>query len=251
MKQIINTERGVFQYNFQVIYEGVKVMNQEIGRDNLLIFKRLADKAGLRFSLAYGTLLGAIREHGFIPHDEDIDLAILQEDIEIFKNLLWDLREEGFEVMRFDRRNSLCSIIRKGEYIDIYIFRKLCDGVREFNGEAILEKYLTDLEEIDFQGSKFLIAREAADFCLFEYGESWQTPIAMKPYDMAWYQKKLSQLFWWLHFNLPSSIFRIWMQRKGDKKINVFNLKVERYNNNKGKHIYDTIPKGRYLLDDY
>ena len=52
MKQIINTERGVFQYNFQVIYEGVKVMNQEIGRDNLLIFKRLADKAGLRFSLA-------------------------------------------------------------------------------------------------------------------------------------------------------------------------------------------------------
>ena len=251
MKQIINTERGVFQYNFQVIYEGVKVMNQEIGRDNLLIFKRLADKAGLRFSLAYGTLLGAIREHGFIPHDEDIDLAILQEDIEIFKNLLWDLREEGFEVMRFDRRNSLCSIIRKGEYIDIYIFRKLCDGVREFNGEAILEKYLTDLEEIDFQGSKFLIAREAADFCLFEYGESWKTPIAMKPYDMAWYQKKLSQLFWWLHFNLPSSIFRIWMQRKGDKKINVFNLKVERYNNNKGKHIYDTIPKGRYLLDDY
>ena len=251
MKQIINTERGVFQYNFQVIYEGVKVMNQEIGRENLLIFKRLADKAGLRFSLAYGTLLGAIREHGFIPHDEDIDLAILQEDIEIFKNLLWDLREEGFEVMRFDRRNSLCSIIRKGEYIDIYIFRKLCDGVREFNGEAILEKYLTDLEEIDFQGSKFLIAREAADFCLFEYGESWQTPIAMKPYDMAWYQKKLSQLFWWLHFNLPSSIFRIWMQRKGDKKINVFNLKVERYNNNKGKHIYDTIPKGRYLLDDY
>ncbi len=251
MKQIINTERGVFQYNFQVIYEGVKVMNQEIGRDNLLIFKRLADKAGLRFSLAYGTLLGAIREHGFIPHDEDIDLAILQEDIETFKNLLWDLREEGFEVMRFDRRNSLCSIIRKGEYIDIYIFRKLCDGVREFNGEAILEKYLTDLEEIDFQGSKFLIAREAADFCLFEYGESWQTPIAMKPYDMAWYQKKLSQLFWWLHFNLPSSIFRIWMQRKGDKKINVFNLKVERYNNNKGKHIYDTIPKGRYLLDDY
>ena len=251
MKQIINTERGVFQYNFQVIYEGVKVMNQEIGRDNLLIFKRLADKAGLRFSLAYGTLLGAIREHGFIPHDEDIDLAILQEDIETFKNLLWDLREEGFEVMRFDRRNSLCSIIRKGEYIDIYIFRKLCDGVREFNGEAILEKYLTDVEEIDFQGSKFLIAREAADFCLFEYGESWQTPIAMKPYDMAWYQKKLSQLFWWLHLNLPSSIFRIWMQRKGDKKINVFNLKVERYNNNKGKHIYDTIPKGRYLLDDY
>ena len=251
MKQIINTERGVFQYNFQVIYEGVKVMNQEIGRDNLLIFKRLADKAGLRFSLAYGTLLGAIREHGFIPHDEDIDLAILQEDIETFKNLLWDLREEGFEVMRFDRRNSLCSIIRKGEYIDIYIFRKLCDGVREFNGEAILEKYLTDLEEIDFQGSKFLIAREAADFCLFEYGESWQTPIAMKPYDMAWYQKKLSQLFWWLHYNLRSSIFRIWMQRKGDKKINVFNLKVERYNNNKGKHIYDTIPKGRYLLDDY
>lgn len=248
MKLKINTGRGVFQYKFQVIYEGVKVMNQEIGRENLLIFKRLADKAGLKFSLAYGTLLGAIREHGFIPHDEDIDLAILQEDIEIFKNLLWDLREEGFEVMRFDRRNSLCSIIRKGEYIDIYIFRRLCNGVREFNGEAILEKYLIDLEEIVFQDSIFLVAKEAEDFCLFEYGENWQTPIVLKPYNKAWYQKKMSQLFWWLHFNLPSFLFDLWMQRKGEEKIQAYNLKVKRYNKNAGNHIYDTIPKGIYSV---
>ena len=40
MKLKINTGRGVFQYKFQVIYEGVKVMNQEIGRENLLIFKK-------------------------------------------------------------------------------------------------------------------------------------------------------------------------------------------------------------------
>lgn len=248
MKLKIETRRGTLTYQFHVIYEGVKVMNKEIGRENLLLFKRLADKAGLKFGLAYGTLLGAIREHDFIPHDEDIDLWIMDEQLETFKDLLWDLKEQGFNVIRFDRRNSLCSIMRDGEYMDIYIFRPLCKGVREFNGEAILEKYLTNVEEIEFQGEKFMAAKEAADFCLFEYGASWQTPIAMKPYDMAWYKKKEALLFWWLHFNLPDFIFYPWAQKLGLKKIRAFNKKIRRYNKNKGQEIYQEIPEEAYSV---
>ena len=55
-----------------------------VGADLLEKFASACDALGLRYSLSSGTLLGAVRHGGFIPWDDDIDVAMPRADYEIF-----------------------------------------------------------------------------------------------------------------------------------------------------------------------
>lgn len=69
--------------------------SKQIQLNILKAIRSICDENGLRYYLAYGTLLGAIRHRGFIPWDDDIDIAMPRSDynkfLEIAKSDVFDL----------------------------------------------------------------------------------------------------------------------------------------------------------------
>ena len=70
--------------------EELKKLQSEI-LDLLVEFDRICRAGGIRYFLSCGTLLGAVRHHGFIPWDNDADVEMLREDYEKLVKLVPEL----------------------------------------------------------------------------------------------------------------------------------------------------------------
>lgn len=88
----------------------------------LSVIDDICTKHGIRYFAYYGTLLGAIRHHGFVPWDDDIDIGFLREDYDHFQQVVEQELPEGLYFRSFwnsDRRNIFPEIANGRSYEDL------------------------------------------------------------------------------------------------------------------------------------
>lgn len=95
-----------------------------ISLDLLFELDKVCKKHNINYYLAGGTLLGAVRHHGFIPWDDDIDLFMNRDDYEKFIKLGNEFSEPYFLQNANTDPNFLYSCTRLRNSNTTYIVKK-------------------------------------------------------------------------------------------------------------------------------
>jgi fukutin len=174
-------------YYFWVVINRVSgIYNNKVFKNrclqNLVLATELLNKAGVKYWLTDGTLLGFYRDGDFISGDKDVDIGVFIDDLP--DNLLHIFRKNGLYLLR-ENGSKECGLeytfTRKGVNLDIFFFYKEKDFVWHaawLHNQIIKFRYsYFEIKKISALGHEFNAPENIEDYLLLKYGKNWRTPI--------------------------------------------------------------------------
>lgn len=168
---------------------------QEHGTEVLKKFTECMDTNHRPYVMFAGSMLGAIREHGFIKHDLDIDTGMWIDDFS--PDIILELEDAGFRVLHSfsidnDRLGKELTFehLRTGVHIDIFFFYPpfdklpyFCDFIQEA-GMKVHERLPRRIElplvkkrrKVSFENIEVYVPENVEELCALRYGPDYMTP---------------------------------------------------------------------------
>lgn len=161
-------------------------MNQQDMENILNLSAKLLEDCGISFMLAFGTLLGAVREGYFIKNDDDVDIIVTDEE-KLFNSLpyLW---EHGLYINRIFN-TALYTFHAEGinGHIDMYILRPIdnwfyknwCVCIREYYTP---KRFFQGINKDNYYigNNPYPCPQNPEKLLAWWYGKSWRVPQSKK-----------------------------------------------------------------------
>ena len=158
----------------------------------LKAFVDCMEAGSFKYTLAFGSILGAIREHGFIKHDIDIDTSMWIDDFS--PEVVTALEKAGFtwlfsNLVDEGRLGREDTFEYNGVKIDIFYFYPAIDTLPyccdflymkeskdQFMARRIEVPYTRGRKKARFEDIEVYIPENAEEICTFRYGPNYMTP---------------------------------------------------------------------------
>ena len=223
----IKTSKGFLEYQNHFLYFGGKVIDKGMMLQNINVLSIYLDKIDINWGPAFGTLIGIVRNDDFQPWKPIFDIYILKEDEERFKDVLWLLKDVGFELVRYERR-GLYYLYRNKQYIKVFVLHKISSDVRHTGGsDFIHEKYLQNTVKWDFKGIELNVPADLDEYLTFQYGDNWTTPIQTVFYSTNLIKKWYHWIKTWIQDSMPDEFYYFWLFQRRKKDFIKFKSRCE------------------------
>jgi phosphorylcholine metabolism protein LicD len=169
---------------------------EDYGNEVFQLFFRALHESNTQFWLACGTLLGAVRENGFIKGDCDMDIGVYDDtDFDLLDSAL---KKNGFELKRridIYSKNGFkgfeLTYFQKEVGVDIFVFHRedekhlyMCDfadtiTIGKYKLHQFVRKIVVPFDgliDYEFMGFKVFIPKNYKEYIAAHYGEDFMTP---------------------------------------------------------------------------